>query len=285
MKNQRPPTLFSSLIESCTRFKFYAEIVGTSLGRAFAYLALLAVISAVSFTAYLHEAVLPSVLRASDTLPLISIKNGKLTVESEGDWYVYTNLYADARGTFKLDLDLSTTKTDRYAPTDHDYAVVLTRYTVIVKEKAGRVTQFDLPYLFKFGMERKYDVRVFIEAWQWPIMGVCFVATWAAHAALMLVAAFLLSILGLFLWWLLQRDLTYGKLLTLCIYALTPSTLLSVLLLWLNAEFVLPRLVLEYQLAIELIIALEFVVGGLLAIQSISTSKADDYKTLTERML
>ncbi len=282
MKNQTQPTLFASLLNSCVRFSFYAEIIKTSLGRAFAFLTLLAAIAAVSFTVYVHQVLLPSLDRASEKLPAITITNGKVSVETPGEVPLPSTLYADPQKILRIDLDLNGSGQHRSAPSDFDYTVVITKYTIVVQQLTGETHTFGLPYGFSLTIHKR-SLHFFLDSWLWLILLMVFLGSFGFFWALKFLQAFVLTIPGLILWGILRRDLTYGKLYTICIYALAPATLLSVLLLWFNARFALPVVVLQYQWVVYFLIALEYVAGGLAATSRIPPQKPEE-KNLTERM-
>src|SRR5438552_18498046 len=127
MKSQTHPTLFASLLNSCVRFSFYAEVVATSLGRAFAFLTLLAAVSAISFTIYAHQVILPSLDRASDKLPTLTIDNGRVSVEGQIDTSQPSTLYADPQKVLRVDLDLTGSKERPSMASDFDFLVVITK--------------------------------------------------------------------------------------------------------------------------------------------------------------
>jgi hypothetical protein len=283
MKNQRQPTLFASLLESCVSFSFYAEVVKNNLARGMAFLTLLALVSAVSFTVYVNETILPSLNRASDKLPTIEIKNGKVLVEGLGETPVHSTLYADPQKVLRIDIDLESSGETPRTAIDYDYTVVIKKYTIILKPLAGQVHSFGLPYGFSIKITKNW-LAIFIHAYLWLILLFVFVGSFVGFWVVRLAQAFVLSIPGLVFWVILRRDLTYGKLFTICIYALAPASLLNILILWLNAKFMLPQEIMQYQWAVFLIVALEYVLGGIIAVQPPpALPKAND-RTLSERM-
>ena len=266
-----------SLLESCVSFKFYARIVETSLGRSCAYLTLLAVVSAVAFSAYLQLVILPKLHSASDKLPPLTIKNGKVTVEGETQT---ATLYADPEKILRIDLDLDKEK-GKLAPSHFEYTVVIGKFTVALKRITGEIYTFTLPYGFGVTIH-KNALHFFLDSWEWLIALFGFLGAFVFFFAVKFVHAFLLTIPGLVFWGILRRDLTYGRLLTLCIYALTPATLCSVLIQCLNAQFVLPPVVMEFQWLIYFLVAVEYLLGGLLAIPGPATMKTHE-KVFSER--
>lgn len=284
MKNQTQPTLFASLLKSCVSFSFYAEVVKTNLGRGIAFLALLAVVSAVAFTLYVYETILPSLERASDKLPTISIKNGKVSVEGFGEAPAHSTLYADRQKLLRIDLDLESNGEMQKSTGNFDYIVVIKKYTIVLRRLTGDPYVFGLPYGFNFSLTKNW-LAIFINAYLWLILLLVFIGSFVWFWALRFAQAFVLSIPGLVFWGILRRDLTYGKLLTICCYALAPATLVSILILWLNAKFMLPLEIMQFQWAIFLVIALEYVLGGLIAVQPVSTLPRANGRTLTERMI
>jgi hypothetical protein len=274
------PSHSVSLLESCISFRFYARIIETSLARSLSYLTMLAAISAFSALAYFHQVILPKLDKASDKLPPFTIKNGKVSVEGGPQ---SATLYADPEKILRIDLDLDGQKGRRLAATGYEYTVVITRYAIILKQVTGQVNTLSLPYGFSLTIH-KNALHFFIESWAWLIVLLGFLGSFAFFWVLRFLQAFLLSIPGLVLWGLLRRDLTYGKLLTLCIYALTPAILCGMVIVWLNAAFVLPRIVIEFQWIIYFLVALEYLFGGLLALPEPSTMKVHDKPSL-DRLL
>src|SRR5262249_14136373 len=148
---------------------FYADVVQTQLSRGVAFLTLLALVSAVSFTAYVNETVLPSLERASDKLPTISIKSGKVSVEGLGDTPQHTTLYADPQKVLRIDIDLEGTSNPRNTVSDYDYTVVIKKYTIILKRLTGEPFAFGLPYGFSFTFSKNW-LAIFIHSYLWLIL-------------------------------------------------------------------------------------------------------------------
>lgn len=159
---------------------------------------------------------------------------------------------------------------------------MITKYTIVLKRLGGYTHVFSLPYGFNLTIY-KNSPHFFLQSWLWLILFVTFLCSFALFWIVKLGQAFLLSIAGVIFWGALRRDLTYGKVLTLCVYALTPATLFTILILWLNSQFVLPRIVFEYEWIIYFVIALEFLLGGMVAIEPPAPVKTNE-KTLTERL-
>jgi len=283
MNGRATPTLFSSLLESCVSFRFYARIVETPLGRAFTYLTLLAVLSAVAFTVFVYHVILPRLNEASSKLPTITVKNGTVSVEIADGAPASGTLYADPERVLRIDLALDSEKEILREATGYDYTLVITKYTLILKKRSGQVLSRSLPYGFSLTIF-KNRLQAFIEEWLWWIVALVFLFSFAFFWVLKLATAFALTIPGVICWGTLRRDLTYGKLMVLCIYALTPAMFLGMLLLWLNAQFLLPAGLLKYQWVIYLAVSLEYLVGGLVAIAPPQPVRNVNDKTLTERM-
>lgn len=276
--------MFASLLESCFNFNFYARVVELSGGKAAAYLTLLAAVSAIAFTVYIHQVILPKLNEASSKLPTITIKNGQVSVESNEGTPPSGVLFSDPEKILSIDLALDSNKTTIQAPTDYDYTLVITKYTLILKRRFGETYSAALPYGFSLTIY-KNRLQAFIESWRWGILGFVFLASFAVFLAVEFAFAFALTIPGLMAWGILRRDLSYGGLMILCIYAVTPAMFIGILLLWLNTRFILPPELLDNQFWLYLIVSLEYVLGGLLAIAPPQQfAKASD-KLYGDRML
>lgn len=264
MKTESSATLFSSLLESCVRFPFYAEVIKTPLSRTFAYLTLLAGICAASMTLYIHTIILPRVTEAADTLPALSLRNGKIALASEDAPAEPRTIYADPQRILRIDLDLESkggleSTRDRY-----NYLVVISKYHITLRRLGGEIHQFSAPY----GFDLKVSVHTLhsvIESWLWLILLLTFAGSFLIYFAITFVLALALTVPGLVFWSLLRRDLTYGRLLTLCLYALTAPTWFSILLWWMNTRFELPRILFDFFWVFYMLIALEYLVGGIAA--------------------
>jgi hypothetical protein len=257
--------LFSSLLESCVSFRFYKRAIELPISKVAVYLTLLAAISACSLTLYVQQVILPKLNEASSQLPTITIKNGQVSVESTEVAATAGVLFSDPEKILRIDLALDGNKAAIYAATDYDYTLVITKYTVILKQRFGQTYSAALPYGFSLTIY-KNRLQAFIESWRWMILGFVFLASFAVFLGLKFALAFALTIPGLIAWGILRRDLTYGKLMILCIYAVTPAMFLGILLLWLNTRFVLPPELVRHQFWLYLIVGMEYVLGGLLAL-------------------
>jgi len=291
MNQRTQPTLFASLLYSCVRFSFYAEIVKTQAGRAFAFLSLLSAIAAISFTVYVYQVLVPSLERASDKLPVMMVKNGKVSVETQGEEPQSSNIYSDPQKVLRIDLDLGNSKQAHEWSSEFDYNVLITKYTIVIKHEPsdlltrliiGEVHALGLPYGTDHTLH-KNSVAIFLDSWLWLILLLVFLGSFAFFWALKLAQAFLLTIPGLVIWGIMRRELTYAKLYTMSIYSLAPATLVSVLILVLNTQFALPQELLQYQWIIYFVVALEFLIGGIVAVPQPGIPKPEE-KTLTERM-
>lgn len=105
MNDQNRQTVFSSLLQSCVSFRFYAELLQSRQRRPLAYLTLLAAIAAASFTLYANQVILPKLDEASDKFPPITIRNGKVILETEEEGPQSMTLYADREQVLRIDLD------------------------------------------------------------------------------------------------------------------------------------------------------------------------------------
>lgn len=264
MKTDSRATLFSSLLESCVRFPFYAEVIKAPLSRAFAYLTLLAGISAASMTLYIHYIILPRVSEAADKLPALSLHNGKIALASEQASAEPRTIYADPQRILRIDLDLESKGGLESTRGRYNYLVAISKYHITLRRLGGEIHQFSAPYGFDLKVS-EHTLHSVIESWLWLILLLTFVGSFLIYFAIAFVLALALTVPGLIFWSILRRDLTYGKLLSVCLYALTAPTLFSILLLWLNVRFELPRILFDFFWVFYMLIALEYLVGGLAA--------------------
>ena len=236
------PSRAASLFWSCTSFSLYPRIADSPLDRSVSYLLLLACVAAFGVTTFFGTQVVPALRTASRAVPELTLAAGQLVVAPNAP----TILYDDgAHGMLLVRLAV-----------DRELATVERRYDAVVTLRAG-------------GVDVELCGRAFRVAWpaQWslvvqPLDAVAFMDSWWMFLCMVVFAG---SVAWFFLTRLIHtligsvagaimagptRGASFARAFNLSAYAVTPGTLLMVALLWLNAFYRFPPVLIMWNWAI-----------------------------------
>lgn len=239
--------LFSTVLRSCTDFKFYKEIFYQPFGKTVRYLVILVVLVTVLLG-----------IRYSIIFSNFS-KKGMQWVEKNAPYIEITDgiVAADVKQPFITEEEgflmiIDTTGETKGIDSNYKTGVLLTKNKLIVKQDEVRTQEFDLSKVKSFQLDKETLSRwrkVFIIGII-PIMIIMqFGYAFIAKIVQALVAG--LAVL------IFKPRLQYSNILNVCVYALTPPTLLAVLIV-----LIAPKPLLFFPI-IYLGMYIAFIVGGI----------------------
>jgi len=211
---------FSTLIKSSTDFKFYKNIWGQSLGLTLRYLLLLTIFVTVllgiryglGFNVFAQK----GLKWIEENIPKIEITNGEVTAD-------VSQPFVKEMEDFVMIID--TTGQTMEIDKKYKTGVLLTKNKIIVKNDEVRSQEFDLSKIQKFQVTKESFKKVskyFVLALIPFVIGIQFVYFFFAKIAQSVVAGIVVMIA--------KPGLRFVNVLNVCIYAVTPVSLLGLLM-------------------------------------------------------
>lgn len=239
--------LFNTIFRSSTDFKFYKEIFYQPFGKTLRYLLLLALLATlvlgVRYSILFNRISEKGLQWIGENIPYIEITDGVVAADVEQPFMI------EEEG-FVMIID-TTGQTLEIGPR-YDSGILLTRNKVIIKQDRARTQEFDLSKIKQFRLDkeglgkwRKFFVGILI-----PFMIIMqFVYFFMAKIVQAVIAG--LAVL------IFKPQYKYSNILNVCVYALTPATILALLV-----TLVTPKPLLYFPI-IYLGMYVAFVVGGI----------------------
>jgi hypothetical protein len=239
------PSRLASLFWSCASFSLYPRVADSPVGRSVSYLLILACAAALGVALFFGTQVAPALRAASRALPELALVGGRLVVAPNAPAILYDD---GARGMLLLRLAVD----HEPAPAERRYdAVVTLRAAGVDAELCGRTFRAAWPARWSLVVQ-PLDAMAFMDAW-WLFL--CMVV-FAGAAAWFFVTRFAHALAGTLLAAVMAgptRGASFKRAFNLSAYAVTPGTLLMVVLLWANAFWRFPPALLQWNWAIYVV--------------------------------
>jgi hypothetical protein len=239
------PSRLASLFWSCASFSLYPRVADSPMGRSVSYLLILACAAAFGVAAFFGTQVAPALRAASRVLPELTLVAGQLVVAPNAP----TILYDDgAHGMLLVRLAV-----DREPPAvERRYdAVVTLRTGGVDVELCGRVFRAAWPAQWSLVVQ-PLDAVAFMDSWWMFLCMVVFTGATAWFFVTRLAHALIGSLLGAIMAGP-TRGASFSRGFNLSAYAVTPGTLLMVVLLWASAFWRFPPALLQWNWVIYVI--------------------------------
>lgn len=219
-------SFFNTLLRTCTDFRFYKDIFSQSFGKTLRYLLLLAVlvtlVLGIRYGIGLNKFSQKTLKWIEDNAPYIEITEGVVKAGCEQPFLV------EGEG-FVMIID--TTGETEKIDSKYKAGILLTKNKLIVKHDEIRTQEFDLSKIKSFRLDkttfskwRKFFVFVLI-----PFMIIIqFFYFFIAKIIQGLITGLVVVIF--------KPGLKYSNILNLCIYAMTPVTMLALIVTLLSAR-------------------------------------------------
>jgi hypothetical protein len=227
---------FKNMVRSAFDFPMYEEVTLQRARRTVGYFTLVVVILSVVLTVanvvQLRSFVRKDVEPELDRLPVVTIKNHVASANVPQPWVKsFPDPSNGMTNVFIIDTTGQTTgfKVD-------EQGLILTRTQLLIKNIQNPNTpNVDLADIEDLTVDAKL-VRHWCDVGVWIVGGSLLVLRPIGHAALKLLSALLLSLLGLIVASASRKRLRYGQIFTISIYALTPAIALDMVLDVLNVD-------------------------------------------------
>ena len=246
-------TGFNTILRSSTDFKFYKEIFYQPFGKTLRFLLLLVLlvtlVLGIRYSIVFNELSKKGFQWIEEEVPYIEITNGVVTADVEQP-------YRKEEKNFIMVID--TTGQTLEINSHYDTGILLTRDKLIVKQDEIRTQEIDLSKVNSFRLDKKTlgKWRKFFVGIVTPFMIIMqFVYTFIAK----IIQAVVLGLVVL----IFRPQFHYSNILNVCIYALTPPTLLALLV-----ALVTPKALLYFPL-IYLGMYIAFLVGGIRQVENV----------------
>lgn len=214
----RQDPFFKQLWRSISSVRFYQELATRRLSEGVKYFALLilfvAVTLSIRFTAEVFKGLSEFETWSKAYLPEITIEKGTVSVNSPQPWKKEV-------GDFVVVID---TTGETQTIESHTRGLLLTRNSLILKSPY-ETRQYDLSKVDSFRLDAQTVARIRkIGRWVLPPLSAIFLFIDLARKIFPLVVFF--SVISLLANWFAKRNLSYGTLLAIGMYATTPPLLL-----------------------------------------------------------
>lgn len=244
---QNPKTLFSAILRSCTDFKFYKEIFPQSFGKTLRYLLVLALfvtlVLGVRYGIFLNKASKQGLQWIQENVPYIEITDGVVSADVEQPYIIEDKDFVAI---------IDTTGETNEIDSRYETGVLLVKNKLIFKQSDVRTQEFDLSKIESFQLDentlkkwRKLFVTIVI-----PFMIVMVVVQFIIVKIIQVLIAGLAVLV-------FKPQLKYNNILNVCMYALTPVTLLALIVM-----LIIPRPLLLFSI-VYLGMYIAFIIGGI----------------------
>jgi hypothetical protein len=212
-------SFFDALIRSCTDFKFYKEVVFQPFGKTLKYLLLLSVFATlaigVRYSFAINKFVREGLKWVEQNVPRIEIIDGAVKVNAEQPFIKKHEEYA-----FIID----TTEQVKEIGKEYKSGFLLTKDKLIVKSDEFRTQEFELKKIKNFILD-----KAMLEKWKKFLVFILvpfMVALQFFYFIFAKVIQFLLTGLAIMV---ARPTFKFTNILNICIYALTPVTVLGLI--------------------------------------------------------
>ncbi len=238
-----------SLIRSCSDFKFYREILPQSLGKTLRYLLVLmllvAVVLGVRFGFFINTMSNKGLSWLEENIPYIEIVDGEVMVDADQPFIIEEKDFIGI---------IDTTGKTAEVPDDFPSGILLTKDKLFIKRDSLRTEEINLAKVQSFQLDDET-----LKKWRLIIVSAIIPLMLIFMYLYMLFTKFIQALIAGLIITLFKPQLKLNNTLNICVYALTPVTILSALI------FLVTLKPLPFFFVVYLGMYVAFIWGGLRA--------------------
>lgn len=244
---QKTNNLFNTILRSSTDFKFYKEIFHQPFGKTLRYLLVLVllvtVVLGIRYSIVFNKFSKKGLQWIGENVPYIEITDGVVAADVEQPFMI------EEEG-FVMVID-TTGETQGIDP-EYDAGILLAKDKLIVKQDQIRTQEFDLSKVKNFRLDKE-------TLGKWRAFFVCIIMPFMILMQFLysFVAKIIQAAIAGLIVLIFKPQYRYNNILNVCVYALTPPTLLAIVV-----TLVAPKPLLFFPL-IYLGMYIAFVIGGI----------------------